>query len=887
VGLFDNLFKNKPTPADEEVVEAARRITETEKARLVEAEKAASAAGPKAPASGNRAAHAPVARAYSPRSLGQAVPPRAVTGGKGTARPARFGGGGEGARPQEIRLLLDDVLPRIPPDYLNDGPRDGRKEIRFRVEDVTADIARGRAAVALSRIAEQVPEIFRAPIAVNDETLIRLPLQKLVEQIGFLPVKPGSEPKLARTPPLGLSSSATPPLASVPSVFKQDGPQTFQPGRNDLVSEPQDSAAVAKSSAFAPAEESEPESVTFEIRHERMSEGGLSTKDEAAASSASQAPEPEPTVAAPDYQSGMGGDAKIALSLAAVLRECPQEMICAPLPPISADEMISVAFAPIEKQLHSGQVEISSVRFVFALPPHLQHCFEAREGIRIPLPINEILRNLPEGVEIPTNLAAGSAVHPIESRVEPVSNAAPADPDASPELKPTVPSEAPSPDVPASVRDSLVGDRLSGEEDTADSGIETARAEATIVDSGFEAALPPQAISSLYANDPGGGPDAGTADSFSREQSSGLPPGEPAPEAQVLSPESTAEANFSVEAPASAAAPMSFSAKYAGTPIDDAERSVTLTSRPIPAPPFIASILPPPILGDVTRSQDRPSISFSGSENPPPEAKSAATELSFQQRYLTPPIQLTPPPAVGESHAGGPSGPAQENERIPAVGRDSAASPFIAPPVVPVPPPVLSAAAMTKEVSSYVDPPPSPILPVRLVSPPVLRPVVAPPPLFGVGLGEDESVPEPAAPIAVEEIAPPPPPPPAPLLLAKAHTALNLPADADLSTIGHALTRLPGLCGCLLTVRHESADCGEIPETLDRVAARELASRLAQSLAGARIGQVQHATIFMAEGCLSVFARGNALLCALHQTRAFLPGVCEKLSTAAEALSEA
>src|SRR4029079_2902944 len=117
----------------------------------LEAEKAAKPPAQKSPGSGNRAAHAPVARAYSPRSLGQAVaPPRAHAPGKGPQKAARFGATTEGGRPQEIRLLLDDVLPRIPPDFLNDAPRDGRREVRFRIEDVTADIARGRAAVALA-----------------------------------------------------------------------------------------------------------------------------------------------------------------------------------------------------------------------------------------------------------------------------------------------------------------------------------------------------------------------------------------------------------------------------------------------------------------------------------------------------------------------------------------------------------------------------------------------------------------------------------------------------------------------------------------------------------------------------------------------------------------
>jgi hypothetical protein len=305
VGLFDNLFKSKPDPGDEGLVEAARRITETEKARLVEAEKAAKTAGQKAPGSGNRTAHAPVARAYSPRSLGQAVPPRQVPTGRGPAKGVRFGSGAEGGRPQEIRLLLDDVLLRIPPEFLNDTPRDGRKEIRFRVEDVTADIARGRAAVALVRIAEQAPEIFKSPVAPTDETLIRLPLQKLVEQIGFLPVRSAADP--TKGSPLSVGS----PLPSIPAVFNRA-----------LPAKPREGAQGAEPSITQPA--------------------GRATPNPAVARSSRMA---EPPVPAPDFQTaGIAADAKISLSLKEVLKHCPKELICAPLPPIADTEQISVAF---------------------------------------------------------------------------------------------------------------------------------------------------------------------------------------------------------------------------------------------------------------------------------------------------------------------------------------------------------------------------------------------------------------------------------------------------------------------------------------------------------------------------------------------------------------
>jgi hypothetical protein len=197
--------------------------------------------------------------------------------------------------------------------------------------------------------------------------------------------------------------------------------------------------------------------------------------------------------------------------------------------------------------------------------------------------------------------------------------------------------------------------------------------------------------------------------------------------------------------------------------------------------------------------------------------------------------------------------------------------------------------SITRE-APHIDPPHSPILPVRLVSPPVLRPVVAPPPLFRVGVGEEELVREPSPVIQAREVVveEPPKPPPRPLELGKAGALLGLPEPVDLNAIGRRLSRLPGLHACLLTVRHETADTGEIAEVIDPAAVRALGSRVAKSLEGhSGVGPVQHVTLFTRDGCMSVFVRGDALICALHRTRAFLPGVCDTLAAAAEALQEA
>ncbi len=86
----------------------------------------------------------------------------------------------------EIVLTLGDVLSRIPTDYLTPGSHDAKRELRFKINDLSSDIARGRAAVPLSRIAQLVPDIFIKEISPEEDAEVRLPLQKLVEQIGLL-----------------------------------------------------------------------------------------------------------------------------------------------------------------------------------------------------------------------------------------------------------------------------------------------------------------------------------------------------------------------------------------------------------------------------------------------------------------------------------------------------------------------------------------------------------------------------------------------------------------------------------------------------------------------------------------------------------------------------
>jgi hypothetical protein len=187
------------------------------------------------------------------------------------------------------------------------------------------------------------------------------------------------------------------------------------------------------------------------------------------------------------------------------------------------------------------------------------------------------------------------------------------------------------------------------------------------------------------------------------------------------------------------------------------------------------------------------------------------------------------------------------------------------------------------------EPPRSPLLPVRMIAPPVLRPVVAPPPLFGTsGVDTSASVANAIAPMPVPEVAPepPPPPPPPPLDLALVRVTLDLGSEATLVDIARALAHQPGLAACLLNVRHESAESGALPEGFTAKAVRALAERLRPALVEDSLA-AQHLTVFTEHGCVSVFAREQATLCAVHPTRAFLPGVRERLAAAVAALAQA
>jgi hypothetical protein len=186
-------------------------------------------------------------------------------------------------------------------------------------------------------------------------------------------------------------------------------------------------------------------------------------------------------------------------------------------------------------------------------------------------------------------------------------------------------------------------------------------------------------------------------------------------------------------------------------------------------------------------------------------------------------------------------------------------------------------------------PPPPPILPIRLDAPPVARQSVLPPAVFvesspptpdAVALPIEECIPH-AEPESKE---PEPEGEPIALDLRAAREVLALPTESGLAEIAADLANQAGMLGCIVRVRHECTSAGEIPATLPSSAL----DAAAIFLDGFRSEEPdQHITAFRGSYAASYFASGGAVLCAVHRTRTFMPGVRERFAAAAIALSSA
>ncbi len=227
----------------------------------------------------------------------------------------RFGAPAAAPPPGELRLVLDDVLARIPTHCLQPGLHDPDLQLRFPSDELLAGIARGRATIPLSILAQRYPEIFRAPASPSGDVPVHLPLQKLLQQLGRARESAPPEASQSAAPPpmekstaerllkpslhgdlLGMGIPGKPAIAPV-----TDHPETLAPlsAAPPVVLAPRPAPIVsAEPIPDAKAEEPPLEKTESAPEAELPAPPSPTIPEEEIPASAS-APEPEPPSAAP------------------------------------------------------------------------------------------------------------------------------------------------------------------------------------------------------------------------------------------------------------------------------------------------------------------------------------------------------------------------------------------------------------------------------------------------------------------------------------------------------------------------------------------------------------------------------------------------------------
>ncbi len=418
MGLFDHLFnKSKSPPSEESSVEPGTKPAEP--AKHSDAAARGAAAPPKAD---------PSAFLHPKSFVPRGITPLAAPVKSGAISGVRKPGASPAPPPvEEIVLALGDVLSRIPSPYLKLGQHDPKRELRFSINDLSSDIARGRASVPLSRIAQLVPDIFVKEISRDEDTEIRLPLQKLVEQIGLLRSRPNAE-KGGRS--VTLVATTPEPKVQYPMLVQD----TAEPGRetlHDLTSvvepvfelKPVENSALNRPAAPEPFIDLkpgfEPIIVQFPVMAEPpvtlappglVGEGAISPAPEVA----ERVADPVKEQAAPpkhDETPDRVGDptsASVSANAFRVLAD-PPSMPAEILPVIPAEPAVVASQSPIPP---AGSPVISSEHVADISPPSLPHGepidVAGRSGI---LPLAADGPGLPHGE--PNGVAGRSDILPL------------------------------------------------------------------------------------------------------------------------------------------------------------------------------------------------------------------------------------------------------------------------------------------------------------------------------------------------------------------------------------------------------------------------------------------------------------------------------------------
>lgn len=86
--------------------------------------------------------------------------------------------------PVEFEVTLGELLPRTPQNFLQSGSHDVSRVLKVPLGEVTEGLAKGRAEIPLASLVALAPDVFLPDATDAETTFIRLPLQRLLQQIG-------------------------------------------------------------------------------------------------------------------------------------------------------------------------------------------------------------------------------------------------------------------------------------------------------------------------------------------------------------------------------------------------------------------------------------------------------------------------------------------------------------------------------------------------------------------------------------------------------------------------------------------------------------------------------------------------------------------------------
>jgi predicted regulator of Ras-like GTPase activity (Roadblock/LC7/MglB family) len=323
-----------------------------------------------------------------------------------------------------ISLELADVVERLPEGFVKPmGEGDAHRRVLLKASEVERGMARGKPAVSLATIYQQVPEIFLRTVAPGDTTQVELPFQKVLEQFTSLQVRRDQErhqavpqvetpflkitlednPRFGTTmeevetgdlppvrvelPTAGAFAAAEPEpatngFAPTPTAVKP----TSSPARIPFKLTPNGTDVPAPESVPASDGPSVPTSLPPPPAPVRIPFKMMPPSEDVR-------PKQEPWLTAESLKAA--AETKVVLALKPILQALPPFQLSGDIAGVPDDARVELPFAVIQPQLAVGRIAVTPAVFEAGMPAEYRKLFKAGEAGDVILPLQEVLKNLP------------------------------------------------------------------------------------------------------------------------------------------------------------------------------------------------------------------------------------------------------------------------------------------------------------------------------------------------------------------------------------------------------------------------------------------------------------------------------------------------------------